>query len=84
MRALIAAGGDAIAGPFDGEESITLLADLDAGGVHLAQQAVGDGLPDGMQRGQQQVAPRFVLCLEARVIFPWQAQRHRPIGVRQR
>ena len=30
LRALIAAGGDAIEGPFDGEEGITLLADLDA------------------------------------------------------
>ena len=28
---LIAAGGDAIEGPFDGEEAITLMADLDAG-----------------------------------------------------
>ncbi|KAB7610167.1 dihydrodipicolinate synthase family protein [Amylibacter sp. SFDW26] len=31
IRALIEAGGDAIEGPFDGEEAITLLADLDAG-----------------------------------------------------
>ena len=31
LRALIEAGGAAIQGPFDGEESITLLADLDAG-----------------------------------------------------
>jgi 4-hydroxy-tetrahydrodipicolinate synthase len=31
LRALIAAGGDAIEAPFDGEEAITLLADLDAG-----------------------------------------------------
>ncbi|MGS4946158.1 dihydrodipicolinate synthase family protein [Meridianimarinicoccus sp. RP-17] len=31
LRALIDAGGDAIEGPFDGEEGITLLADLDAG-----------------------------------------------------
>ena len=31
IRALIEAGGDAIEGPFDGEEGITLLADLDAG-----------------------------------------------------
>jgi dihydrodipicolinate synthase/N-acetylneuraminate lyase len=31
LRALIAAGGETIAGPFDGEESITLMADLDAG-----------------------------------------------------
>lgn len=31
LAALIAAGGDAIEGPFDGEEAATLLADLDAG-----------------------------------------------------
>jgi 4-hydroxy-tetrahydrodipicolinate synthase len=33
MRALIAAAGDALAGPFDGEESVTLIPDLDAGAV---------------------------------------------------
>ncbi len=31
LRALISEGGDAIEAPFDGEEGITLLADLDAG-----------------------------------------------------
>lgn len=31
LRGLIEAGGDAIVGPFDGEESITLIADLNAG-----------------------------------------------------
>ena len=31
LRALIEAGGDAVVGPFDGEEAITLMADLDAG-----------------------------------------------------
>jgi|TARA_B110000467_G_C18337946_1_gene500035 2-keto-3-deoxy-L-arabinonate dehydratase len=31
LRTLIAEGGDSIEGPFDGEEGITLLADLDAG-----------------------------------------------------
>jgi len=31
LRTLIEAGDDAIDGPFDGEESITLMADLDAG-----------------------------------------------------
>ncbi|WP_322892443.1 MULTISPECIES: dihydrodipicolinate synthase family protein [unclassified Yoonia] len=31
LAALIAAGGDDIVGPFDGEEAVTLLADLDAG-----------------------------------------------------
>ncbi len=31
LTALIAAGGERIVGPFDGEEAVTLLADLDAG-----------------------------------------------------
>jgi 2-keto-3-deoxy-L-arabinonate dehydratase len=43
LRALIGAGGDAILGPFDGEESITLLADLDAGATGTMPSAL---LPD--------------------------------------
>ena len=43
LRALIAAGGDAIAGPFDGEESITLMADLNAGATGTMPSAL---LPD--------------------------------------
>lgn len=43
LRALIEAGGSAIAGPFDGEESITLLADLDAGATGTMPSAL---LPD--------------------------------------
>ncbi|WP_046862541.1 dihydrodipicolinate synthase family protein [Microvirga massiliensis] len=43
LRALIAAGGDAIEGPFDGEESITLMADLDAGATGTMCSAL---LPD--------------------------------------
>ena len=43
LRALIDAGGDAIVGPFDGEESITLLADLDAGATGTMPSAL---LPD--------------------------------------
>ena len=43
LRALIAAGGDAIVGPFDGEESITLMADLDAGALGTMSSAL---LPD--------------------------------------
>ena len=31
LRALVAAGGDAVEGPMDGDEGITLIADLDAG-----------------------------------------------------
>jgi 4-hydroxy-tetrahydrodipicolinate synthase len=43
LSALIEAGGDAIAGPFDGEESITLMADLDAGATGTMPSAL---LPD--------------------------------------
>jgi 2-keto-3-deoxy-L-arabinonate dehydratase len=43
LRSLIDAGGDAIAGPFDGEESITLMADLDAGATGTMPSAL---LPD--------------------------------------
>jgi 4-hydroxy-tetrahydrodipicolinate synthase len=43
LRSLIAAGADAIEGPFDGEESITLLADLDAGASGTMPSAL---LPD--------------------------------------
>ena len=43
LRSLIEAGGNAIAGPFDGEESITLMADLDAGATGTMPSAL---LPD--------------------------------------
>lgn len=43
LRHLIEAGGDAIEGPFDGEESITLMADLDAGATGTMPSAL---LPD--------------------------------------
>jgi 2-keto-3-deoxy-L-arabinonate dehydratase len=43
LRALIAAGGDSIVGPFDGEEAITMMADLDAGATGTMPSAL---LPD--------------------------------------
>ena len=43
LRGLIDAGGAAIEGPFDGEESITLMADLDAGASGTMSSAL---LPD--------------------------------------
>jgi 4-hydroxy-tetrahydrodipicolinate synthase len=43
LRALIEAGGSRIEGPFDGEESITLMADLDAGATGTMSSAL---LPD--------------------------------------
>lgn len=43
LRALVAEGGDAIEGPFDGEEAITLMADLDAGATGTMTSAM---IPD--------------------------------------
>jgi len=43
LRSLIESGGAAIVGPFDGEESITLMADLDAGATGTMPSAL---LPD--------------------------------------
>jgi 2-keto-3-deoxy-L-arabinonate dehydratase len=43
LRSLIEAGGALIEGPFDGEESITLMADLDAGATGTMSSAL---LPD--------------------------------------
>ena len=43
IRALIAEGGDAIEAPFDGEEAITLMADLDAGATGSMTSAL---IPD--------------------------------------
>jgi 2-keto-3-deoxy-L-arabinonate dehydratase len=46
LRELIALGGDAVEGPWDGEEAITLLADLDAGATG---SMTGGGYPDGLR-----------------------------------
>ena len=46
LRALIELGGDAIIGPWDGEEGITLMADLNAGATGAM---TGGGYPDGFR-----------------------------------
>ena len=46
LRELIATGGSAIEGPWDGEEEITLLADLDAGATGAM---TGGAFPDGIR-----------------------------------
>src|SRR5206468_6868314 len=46
LRELIALGGDAIEGPWDGEEAITLLPDLDAGATG---SMTGGAYPDGIR-----------------------------------
>jgi 2-keto-3-deoxy-L-arabinonate dehydratase len=40
LRALIEAGGDAVVGPFDGEEAITLMPDLEAGAIGTMSSAM--------------------------------------------
>jgi dihydrodipicolinate synthase/N-acetylneuraminate lyase len=47
LRELIRLGGDAIEGPWDGEEAITLLPDLEAGATG---SMTGGGYPDGIRR----------------------------------
>jgi 4-hydroxy-tetrahydrodipicolinate synthase len=47
LRELIALGGEAIEGPWDGEEAITLMADLDAGATGAM---TGGGYPDGIRQ----------------------------------
>jgi dihydrodipicolinate synthase/N-acetylneuraminate lyase len=47
LRELIRLGGDAIEGPWDGEEGITLLPDFEAGATGAM---TGAGYPDGMRR----------------------------------
>ena len=46
LRALIEQAGDALAGPFDGEESITLIPDLDAGATGTMPSAM---VPDALR-----------------------------------
>jgi 2-keto-3-deoxy-L-arabinonate dehydratase len=47
LRDLLALGGDSIVGPWDGEEAITLLADLEAGATGAM---TGGGYPDGIRQ----------------------------------
>jgi dihydrodipicolinate synthase/N-acetylneuraminate lyase len=47
LRELIRLGGDAVVGPWDGEEAITLLPDLDAGATGAM---TGGGYPDGIRK----------------------------------
>lgn len=53
LRDLVAMGGDAIEGPFDGEEGITLLADLEAGATGAMTSAM---IPDQIKPVLQKFA----------------------------
>jgi 2-keto-3-deoxy-L-arabinonate dehydratase len=61
IREMIRQGGDAIVGPWDGEEGITLFPDLEAGATGAM---TGAGFPDGIRKivdpyfaGQRDKAP---------------------------
>jgi len=47
LRELIELGGDAVVGPWDGEEAITLIPDFDAGATGAM---TGGGYPDGIRK----------------------------------
>jgi 2-keto-3-deoxy-L-arabinonate dehydratase len=47
LRELIRLGGDAVVGPWDGEEAITLIPDFDAGATG---SMTGGGYPDGIRK----------------------------------
>lgn len=47
LRELIRLGGDAVVGPWDGEEAITLIPDFDAGATGAM---TGGGYPDGIRK----------------------------------
>ncbi|NYH25392.1 dihydrodipicolinate synthase family protein [Paraburkholderia bryophila] len=69
LRELIELGGDAVVGPWDGEEAITLMADLDAGatgsmtgggyadGIRLIVDAYASGKPEAAAAHYQQWLP---------------------------
>src|ERR1700742_2426906 len=61
LRSLIAAGGAVIEGPWDGEEAITLMADLDAGATGAM---TGGGYPDGIR----QITDAFFLGRRAQAV----------------
>lgn len=70
LRALIEQGADAIEGPFDGEEAITLLADLDAGCTGTMTSAmipdlIGPIVRDFLAGNRQAAIDRYARVLPA-------------------
>ena len=81
LRNLIEIGGDAIEGPFDGEEAITLMADLDAGAKGVMSSAMIPDLirpiiSDHGAGDRQQAAERY------RQILPLINYENRQCGLR--
>ena len=68
LRTLIALAGDDLPGPFDGEESITLLPDLDAGanGHHAQRSAARLARANRATRISRATETRRSRCTSAR------------------
>lgn len=70
LRALIEAAGSAVEGPFDGEEAITLMADLDAGATGTMTSAlipdlIGPIVADHLAGRRDAAAARYARVLPA-------------------
>ncbi|TNF22248.1 MAG: dihydrodipicolinate synthase family protein [Rhodobacteraceae bacterium] len=70
LRELVEQGGDAIEGPFDGEEGISLLADLDAGATGCMTSAmipdqIGPVVRDFLARERQKAIDGYARVLPA-------------------
>jgi len=81
LRALIAQGGDDIVGPFDGEEGITLMADLDAGATGTMCSAL---IPDLIRPVLEahQVGDREAAAQHYQRILPLINYENRQCGLR--
>jgi len=81
LRGLIAAGGETIAGPFDGEESITLMADLDAGATGTMPSAM---IPDLIKPvvAEHLAGRREAAAAQYRRILPLINYENRQCGLR--
>ena len=81
LRAVIAAAGDAIDGPFDGEESITLMADLDAGATGTMPSATLPDLIRGVVEAHQ-AGDRAEAARRYATILPLINYENRQCGLR--
>ena len=81
LRALVAAGGAAVLGPFDGEESITLMADLDAGATGTMPSALLPDLISPVLRLHRDGRRREALAAYARIL-PLINYENRQCGLR--
>ena len=81
IRALIEAAGDAVLGPLDGEESITLMADLDAGATGSMSSAL---LPELIKRVIEchRAGDRTTAATEYARILPLINYENRQCGLR--